>query len=1445
MLFTHIFCQYFCVSVSCVFVLTELKKGLGIHPLAACSDPRSHKAQDFIERKSFIGEDIDLIDTDLVYIEEAEKCLQNLSSREGGKVNEEELFEYADIDVNPSDFDCNDDSECKPNFAGYDSSSSSDYGGDVDCNNNMLFYEGGVGFTDVKEIGNKSDGVDQNIVGTDDALNDSPLDNWKAVLNDLDKCLDITPDDKENGDKNLHVEEPYLKEYNALKDSEACSNNQSMDFSQKPIGDTYERMQSLNCWKHTMLTPPEKLNFCKAIDSVYVTKHRLIESADRCKIEETPVHGSCKSDHDQKEHAARSLNYATGDLGSTGFVKFAQDIDENGCKILIPQPLDYHKPGVALGHRISTSGTKTDDTYFNSQNRSGHLSPFIRSIANRYHLFESSKPHFKQLNIGELRSLTDEESYAMKMLRHQADCIADTKVDQHETSMDENSDLANPMVNQMVNNYVYDIITSEHSKPVSDIDQKSNDIVKQEDDVSMAVCVDDNSLRGVNSKEDLEDSSQEFDETSTLLNMTGSTEPSPTIVSNKMPSGNQQWQSTPNKHTDDVSPSVVTKTILHMNKGLSSTPQRHLVKKLPVSGIIRQRSAFCRIPFSNDAPSFWFSKDFSESPTCKQEVLKKVRSPKRSSSEISQEVPLLVDMAEQTCLSDFKAKIEAFKKDHSEFSSIYSSCSSDHRSPAKKKRKKITCNAITDTATADELLELNTNSNALNELDQSNVRAFFPPKLHDNPTFNFVGSTMMENQPSEGRSQKVREIYCKSSSSISPRKLTGKKFSVSFASSFPDLQDRHSMKKRSIFGKKSKTLAKSPVKLLSFKQWDAVGSQIGCKAKNYQHKATSMGDIFQNFEAYTHNTLKFPKYQGTDGVLGTKDASADNDVTPRNEEDTDVCGVKTYFKFDNEVDDDYVFEVPTKMEVPANVKVVLYDSDVEDVDNDEDNSVSAYFHNFDSPDNWEETAEVSPIKIDQQFLNTSSLGIQPEHHDIVRNHVEQAVKEHLEVTNSVTQGSTEFASMTRTRMNLYNAISAAIESYAPNYMEADVEMCSRQTEDGKKQADLTDQEKSIDNGDVTPDANELVCDLDGLNLSDTPLYANHEADDDDMKVFLNEAVQSLDNILVDSFNSFSESPIKEQTMNKDGNELNESGSSDGEELQDDSILKVVGKKCVLHKMEEKENIACGEPQDSFEILDPDFVVIGKKCVLHEAHPAFKTMPKGTDNLEEDSLNEAVQKLVNYVMEDIGKNPGTLDDLETKNDKAAKSDVDKKMDVNVRDCCSASVDYDEAYDCDGNVTEDRHPACMCSSPLIPFYCTADTLNTDEVEKSFATNNSPILYAATESLGVLNQTEDDLDRTRGSSLNEDLEDTGEDSVFVEESEFVNDDSGCNYVGLEDIQNRMQDSGKWFEKMEDVHSGLNDLEDASEHLSCSTMSSNAPPVFEEKVSTFPSPEFHGNKS
>ncbi|XP_045197889.2 uncharacterized protein LOC123552352 isoform X2 [Mercenaria mercenaria] len=1577
----------------------------------ARSLPRADNAQNIVEKHSSFCEDIDYtdsdyIDSDIAYLDNIDLHVLDIFDKKSDNLKaavEEDLFEFEDVDINPDNFDCSDHEhiEIKPAYPDEDlDSSSSDSCKDIDCNNNRgpevqvgSYQQNKAALTTVEKVD-----LEKRCAG-------DYSESLKTILDDLDNCLNDTGGESEDEVCNADVDpEKDAHDTNVLSGLAEGDRGSALLKKKTVTPKEYEKkLQSLNCWKNTSLTPPERLNFCRAIDSVLVTKKRLIDSSEK-NPNQTPFHHHCIQEYGNMERAARALNYAAGDLGASGFMKFSVVTDEKGSTAVVAKPIEVH-------HRSCTSAfqdaphtpkyqgqkivdSKSPKTYFASLNRSGNLSPFIKSIADKYQLFGSEKKHFKQFEVADFQKEELDESYTINMLSHQPEDSCSVHPIKNEESLNDDGDLADPLVNQMVNNYVYDVITGENA--VSELNGSSLDEVdvvtdlngnrKLEDDISMAVCVDDNSVRIVNSKEDLGDSSVDKSDSSTLLSMTeGSEFPALVNITRSVyPYQSFMFKENVIKEILDVYP---RESKIHAENDellLPMQTEKHFLKrrnaltpknfqrfkshgsmpsKLPGSPVVRHSSSYCRIPFGTNAPTFWFSKDFTESPSKPAQInLTKLRSPKRTCSEINEPMPSLLDIAEQSHLEEFKAQIEAFKAEYPNLSTDKSPISLDHRSPAKKRRKKSSEQAITDYHCRHSVSALNKNWNALTQLpfedDCNSVETFFTSRLDYSDEVcsirKTVGTTDIVASPGNMDLQHYRNLQSDTSEDEDSQPNPCRERPVTFApkidhtkrnqfninigkeNAFFFKEAESSVEKR----KKSGFLARasssdtkeSPVKLLRYQRLREefpplevypLNSSENEKAskllkKNTKKQFKERGDIFSCFDQYTKRTLQhqWQENKDKDKTKKTNEEEESNTILAGSgkesfTQDANATGISTvssYFGCDNELEE-------------------------------------------------KDGSKTSPLKVSRKVLLLASLGMLNFSEEL---DVEKAVDSHIKATDNVVEGDTDVTTMLESRNNLYSAISEAVQSCTEKVLENNI---NTPEEEQINNTDLVtrgreqDYSRNEDGCDVTPDVDALVSDLQGLDLSDTPQYVNNEADDNEMHAFLKEALGSLDDIMTESFTSTGSTIQDESKHFEDASAQWKEGIDDTVEIQNDSVLNVVGKKCIVHGSESVvcENIS-DDNEECVEISnDPVLTIVGKKCMIHKVNRSLEKLwndldgpsppkvlkkegkKKNTvymrkrmsvnernnlkderlvdidDNITEDSfdrslINKATQSSPQE--KDISTQTIVSSAVDTSVEIATQTETGDHIwepvddsNYSMKDNHSLTMDYDEAYDVDGNKIDDckaavaldsyfvyeRQPTYFCTSSSVGYYHTESVLKNDDEdeegndyddnsdyddEEKPLCERSPLADIAVQDLSrqhidyyctesslenpginfnleispyleeIENVSDDELNRTRGSSLDADL--------ITEVNEFEkmlrdvdqkqgDQDESCD---VEDIQARMQDSGKWLEEymIASKASITEDEEDTIQHQE-SALSNNIPTQFEDKVSFYPSGEINGN--
>ena len=1485
------------------------------------------KGLSLVEKHRRLFEKIEYLDNDIAFLDNEDLHVLDLSDKSSDNYKafvEEDLYEFENVDVNPDECANHEHIEIKLAYPEEDSYVSDEESKDKDYNNNR-----GAGVQSRSNQTRDSTKM-ENAVAMRRKCSGDFNESLKSILDDLDNCLDKSGneivDDDFTVDQDVDRDEGETSILSALVDGVPPESGAKAEKMKE-----YNERLRLKCWKHTDLTPPERLNFCRAVDSVLVTKKRLIDSTEKIP-DQTPLHYHRFQEYGNMEKAARSLNYAAGDLGASGFMKFSVVTDENGSTSVVAKPVEVpdksskqavsdmpHTPKV---QDVKSTHSKSPKTYFASLNRSGNLSPFIKSIVDKYELFESEKPHFKQFDTEDFQEEELEDSYTMGLLSHQPDIKSDEGCCTGGKDMlNDSSDLADPLVNQMVNNYVYDVIAGGHAALAmnethfdeADLVTDLNGNLKTEDDISMAVCVDENSVRIVNSKEDLDDNLIQISDSSTLLCMTEG-EDLCDVEWNKEPA--HLWHSTLCKENDNRNipklypvesrfhavneesvPSLLKDRQLRRRRNALATPPETFQKfsshgslscTAAENNFTRHSSSYCRMPFSSNMQPFWFCKDFEESPNCTP-GLTKLRSPKRTCSEIAEPVPSLLDIAEKNHLEEFKGKIEAFKAEFPNLSTKSSPLSLDHKSPAKKRRKRSTEQAITDYHYRHSAPNLNTNWNALvqfqyTEDNCNSVETFFTSRFDDfhedeSPSKN-VGTTdiiaspgkidlqyLQNNKPvdeNRGSCNKYDFLIRRpvSSSKLECKPLKEVKGFFKNNTDFMNSSCRTEKNKKGSYCPQSSYSAtkQSPVKLVRFQKLkeeipENITLTSESQRKSLKKGVTKVFDILDSFDQYTKNSLQ--------------QHCKNNEDMHRNDED--------------------------------------------------------------------------PLKVSRNFLILASLGFKDFE-------LEKVVDSHRKTTDDIVNGNADVSVMLESRNKMYSAISEAVESCSEQLQN--VGNCDEVNNSEMVRNEMDqDYSKHEDGCDVTPDVDALMNDLQGLDLSDTPQYVHNETDDHEMHAFLTEALGSLDDIMSASFTSTGSAVVSENKNLQDisiqvNDELNNTV-----EIQNDSVLNVVGKRCILH---ESEEVLCDntaeDDEECVEIFnDPVLTVVGKKCVIHKVDysldksaehfdgpspPKLLKRDKETENrFFKEGLSGCGDRLVDIVenvteesfdrslIHKATQSSPQEKDISTQTIDCSITDIsveiatqteleDVNLEPNVAEdnsFCSiqgnSSVDYDEAYDVDGNKIDDckaavvadsyfvyeRQPTYFCASSSEGYYHTVGELKNDhdandddddddEEENEMYKDDIPLFEISPiadignkedlpkqdfedicstelpyespdvnfdfevskylEEIESLNNSE--LNRTRGSSLDTDLTIGIEsDAILTEQGHKQGHDVTDD---VDDIQSRMQDSGNWLEEFM-VKGKVSEIEAGQSQLQESALSEHLPAEFEEKVSFFPNLEVSGN--
>ena len=704
--------------------------------------------------------------------------LVRVSGERGCVYNEDDLIEFENVNVHPD----------------FDKASSCNFNIDQNNQNNKNEIQFRSQMQDLLADKNQNESLD---ISQD----------LKCILDDLDTHLNQSFDSSsENPDKiHLKLSDSFPSEYPDISDDSRSSqagpvdiktftlvNKQPLAYPSKTVhynGSALGSFSKINDQRDLIgehKTPPFKGVFSHAVDSIYVTKKRSLPSTDNPenKIpESTPLRPFSYDQFYPKETGV------TGDKTKNSAVRKSvwfsagnEKADVNKTERSLP------KQGISA---LSNASTKT---YFASLEKSGNLSPFIKSIADKYGLFGSSvspnnEPQEESFDATDVEL---DESYASTLLGKSGEfddsifgtdlhkspfavcpVVAEVHADNKTRNLEGTEGTVDTdKVDIMINNYLYDVLGCLSDKSQDSAENDLNNYVDQYVDKIVFDCFstikaenrttdDMNNRSNRDSMSDTEAnhfessvqdhdsdlSDLEFYSDSVLLCITQGSDDSPPLSCcspSLYPSYSDhllpETCASPPKRSESA---VVTqrenechwfsrKQVQTQVNGNSmfrpvETPQMYYkfhmndspdddesilgrmmitsspVSKLPDSGNIRQTSSYCRIPFgSSPAPSFWFKKDFRESPkprkTSRHRIEWKAKSPgKRSftalhnslSAEKLYQVPSLVQLAEKVHLSLFRKRLDAIIRKHSiETSGDTITLGCVERSPAKKRRRK-------------------------------------------------------------------------------------------------------------------------------------------------------------------------------------------------------------------------------------------------------------------------------------------------------------------------------------------------------------------------------------------------------------------------------------------------------------------------------------------------------------------------------------------------------------------------------------------------------------------------------------------------------------------------------------------------------------------------------------------------------------------------------------
>ena len=385
---------------------------------------------------------------------------------------EDDLIEYENVNVHP-DFD--------------EGISVSDSNSDIDQNNQN---------TDVN-LANQAEDLSRN-KNLSDMNND-----LKCILDDLDCHLNQSFDTSIEVDQSCleshdrSHDPPSQTDYVIDMDSVPQSSLLNSRPSTLPVASFSKSTQKSDIKTGQVLpnshlrligehkTPPYEGDFSHAIDSIYVTRKRTLHSAEKhsdVAPESTPLrpfsYGETK---EQTTTAADSKSKA-----SRKSVTFSPVHDTS-----VWSKSDGNLPKCGL----SSLSNASPKTYFASLEKSGHLSPFIKSIAKKYGLFNTpvSPYHKHQEDSFDSNDLELDVSYASTLLGKSVEL--DDSADDFElnsfTSLEKKKTedeasfsrekqpeleiLVSDTAQSMLNNYLYDVLESVENKPVTDEELESMD----------------------------------------------------------------------------------------------------------------------------------------------------------------------------------------------------------------------------------------------------------------------------------------------------------------------------------------------------------------------------------------------------------------------------------------------------------------------------------------------------------------------------------------------------------------------------------------------------------------------------------------------------------------------------------------------------------------------------------------------------------------------------------------------------------------------------------------------------------------------------------------------------------------------------------------------------------------------------------------------------------
>ena len=556
-------------------------------------------------------------------------------------------------------------------------------------------------------------------------------------------------------------------------------------------------------------TPPYEGEFSHAVDSIYVTRKRTLHSAEKQSEvvpEATPLRPPTYGEEREQTDTVDDNKRKT----SRKSVTFSPVNKTSGSK----------PDGNLPKYGLSSLSSATPRTYFATLEKSGHLSPFIKSIAKKYGLFNtpaSPNQESQEESFDENNDLELDVSYASTLLGKSSDFDDSVhNIDSFISFENQKADIETGLSGEsypqlekmsdtaqcMINDYLYDVLQSTGGKPPgadqetemmdSYIDQFVDDIISRSYAAVDIPAFDEKETTNKGNvsttvtkpaQSDAEDhdselSDLEFYSDSVLLCITQGQDDSPPLSScspslyplritpeaphspvkkseSAIITGSEKdchWFSRNQIMSQDdqlfkpvVKPQM--SKVYHWDRTANDDNNNILgymmstsatEPKLPSSRSACQTSSYCRIPFgSGEAPSFWFKKDFKESPKekkVKKKIEIKVKSPGKrsftsfcetSGKEILHQVPSLAKLAQKVHQEYFRQKLDAIGRRFNNELKDYSTCQSCvESSPAKKRRRKQERNYR---------YRFNVNNSSLSPVEEGSVEVYFTSLLDHTP----------------------------------------------------------------------------------------------------------------------------------------------------------------------------------------------------------------------------------------------------------------------------------------------------------------------------------------------------------------------------------------------------------------------------------------------------------------------------------------------------------------------------------------------------------------------------------------------------------------------------------------------------------------------------------------------------------------------------------------